>query len=304
MPPKSVKKTVVHDKTFDSDDSDCTPVVAPLKVTKSDDKLLLPKSVSRVPVKINSSDSSRTQLAQATNNLTIKADQFIEAVNAFSVFKENIAQIDIQIETKKQEHTDELLKLEKEYEDKNSKLTAHFEDKTSKLTSHYEEKNKKLDEDYKDKNKSLQNEFKNTQIDIQQKLSEFKLKSCEEMAKQFNMLLIKADDHKITLDNINRANTELEQLHKTIDSKCNAIQQEEKTKCETRLKHQVSTLELNHKAEVAEMKAQLEQQKKEIEVLCKTIDHFKHEIAEQRTLTKDIALASSKSQIHQKFGKE
>jgi hypothetical protein len=51
------------------------------------------------------------------------------------------------------------------------------------------------------------------------------------------------------------------------------------------------------------MKAQFNQQNKEIEMLNRTIETLKHEIAEQRLLTKEIAQAGSKSQITQTIGK-
>ena len=130
------------------------------------------------------------------------------------------------------------------------------------------------------------------------------MKGCEEVAKQFNMLIIKVEDHKHLLDNVSKVSNELEQLQKTIDTKCASIQLEEKNKYEQKLKYQTSTQELNHKAETADMKAQIDQQKREVDMLYKTIENLKHEISEQRTLTKEVAQASSKSQISQKFGKD
>ena len=44
------------------------------------------------------------QLAQAINNLTVKGEQFIEAFSSFSKFRETVAQLDIQIDTKKKEY--------------------------------------------------------------------------------------------------------------------------------------------------------------------------------------------------------
>ncbi len=183
-------------------------------------------------------------------------------------------------------------------------LTQKYEDDTKKLKQQYSDLNKQLDEEYKDLNKTLQNNYKNSQIEVQQKLLEFKLKGCEEVAKQYNMLVVKEEDHFVLIDNAKKANKELETLQKSFDARCNSIKQDEKAKYELELKHQMSTLELNHKANIAEMKARIEQQTKEISMLNKTIDTLKNEITEQRTLTKEIAQAGSKAQIQQKFGKD
>ena len=51
------------------------------------------------------------------------------------------------------------------------------------------------------------------------------------------------------------------------------------------------------------MKAQFNQQNKEIEMLNRTIETLKQEITEQRLLTKEIAQAGAKSQITQTFAK-
>jgi len=52
----------------------------------------------------------------------------------------------------------------------------------------------------------------------------------------------------------------------------------------------------------ADLKAQVDQQIKEIAVLKDQIDNMKHELSEQRALTKEVAQASSKGQISQNFG--
>lgn len=257
-----------------------------------------------VLVKYSSNDSDRIQLAQAINNLTIKSEQFLEAIKSFDSFRENIAQLDIQIETKKREHKDLIDNLELTYVNKSKNLDSEYKELNKALQNKYQEINKKLETEYQDKNKQLQNDFKNHQIEVKQKLSEFKVKSCEEIAKEFEMMVIKNDDYKNLISNVQRANQDLEDIKKNFNDQCNNIRSEEKNKYQAQLKLEMTTSELNHKANIAELKAQVDQQKKEIDVLQKTIDNLKHEIAEQRTLTKEVAQASSKSQINQKFGKD
>ncbi|ARF08266.1 hypothetical protein Catovirus_1_316 [Catovirus CTV1] len=272
--------------------------------SENENELLESTKKPLVMVKYSANDSDRTQLAQAINNLTIKSEQFLEAMKSFDTFRENIAQLDIQIETKKKEHKALIDDLELNYVNKNKNLDGEYKELNKQLHSKYNELNKKLESEYQDKTRTLQNDFKNTQIELKQKMTEHKLKACEEIAKEQNMTVIKNEDHKTLLSNVQKANHDLEDLKKSFNDQCNSIRNEEKTKYQLQLKQEVTTLELNHKANIAELKAQVEQQKKEIDVLQKTIENLKHEIAEQRTLTKEVAQASSKSQINQRFGKD
>lgn len=297
------KKTTVQQEVSVSEETKTQNTNSDSENTDLSHESILNKKPS-VIVKYSSNDSDRIQLAQAINNLTIKSEQFMEALKSFETFKENIAQLDIQIEAKKREFKDAINNLELSYNNKTKNLENEYLELNKHLQSKYQEINKRLESDYQDKNKNLQNEFKNNQIDVKQKLSEFKIKACEDISKEFSMMLIKNEDHKNLLNNVHKANQELEELKKSFSEQCNLIRNEEKIKYQQQIKLEVTTLELNHKANVAELRAQVEQQKKEIDVLQKTIDNLKHEIAEQRNLTKEVAQASSKSQINQKFGKD
>jgi len=246
-----------------------------------------------VSVPYNSNDTDRVQLAQAINNLTVKGEQFVNALNSFTTFKETITQLDIQIETKKKQYKEIMEKLDKDYNEK-----------TGQLQREYTDLQKQSQTAYNEKLRLNQNELKNNQIEVSQKLKEYKLKACEDMVKEFNMMILKIEEHRNMTENINKINRDLEDIKKKFDSNCNLIRTEEKNKYELELKRQKETQELTHKTNCAEMKAQLDQQKREIDMLNKTIETLKLEIAEQRNLTKEIANASSKAQINQRFGKE
>ena len=117
-------------------------------------------------------------------------------------------------------------------------------------------------------------------------------------------MILKIDEYKLLMETINKTNKELDDLKKKFDSSCNAIKQEERQKYDADLKRQKTEQELTYKTSTAEMKAQFDQQKREVVLLNETIDTLKIEIAEQRKLTIEIAQASSKAQITQKIGKE
>ena len=284
MPPRKVKtaEPVQPIKVVDHIDSD------------SDDSIPSPsqsKSFNTV-VKYNSNDNDRIQLAQAINNLTVKGDSFVEALGSFSKFKETIVELDIQIDSKKREYKELLDRKTKEYQEKNLELQLEYDEKKKQLTTSNQEMTR-----------TLQNEFKNNQIETEQKLKQFKLKACDDVVKEFNMRTIKLDEHRDLLESVTRVTKELEDLKKKFESNCNANRAEEKAKFEAELKRQSFAQEQTYKTATAEMKAQFNQQSKEIEMLNKTIETLKQEITEQRNLTKEIAQAGAKSQITQTFAK-
>jgi hypothetical protein len=248
MPPK---KLVKHEAIADVSD------VQVLSVQHSMPK----KSATPSSVKFSTNDSDRLQLAQAINNLTIKGDQFISALeNLKQLDHERLTELDLQISAKKTE--------------------------------------------YQDLNLHLENEFKNNQIETNQKLNEFKIKACQEIASEHNMTVIKKEDYNKLQSDISVLHNELGEFKATFESKLHSELEKEKTYYVNKLKHEMSTLDLTHKAQCAELKAQCDQQKREIDILNKTIDNLKHEIAEQRNLTKEVAIAGSRAQITQKIGKD
>ena len=300
MPPK---RTTVAKKAD-------VPVVQPDSSSESSDDEQITQSrtlasvASVVSVKYNQNDTDRVQLAQAINNLTVKGEQFIEAFSSFSKFKETVAQLDIQIDTKKKEYKNLVEQIEKDYKEKTHLLEKEFKDRNHNMEREFSGKNKHLTSSYADLNKDLQNDYKNKQIEVTQKLKEFKLKGCQDGAKEYDNLLMNNEEHKSMIDVHNKTQKELDDLKKKFDSNCNSIRAEEKTKFDTELKRQKLEQELTYKTQTAEMKAQLDQQKREVDLLNKTIESLKGEIAEQRQLTIKIAQANSNAQITQNFKKD
>lgn len=292
MPPKRApvaKK--VQKPVSESEESDEEVEVTPVVQTQTVSHVKVTKPT--VSVTYNPNDSDRVQLAQAINNLTVKGEQFVSALNSFSKFSEIVTELDIQIETKKRHYKDMNDKLEKEWKDKVARLEKEEEEKTRQYKLHDVEQKR-----------NLENELKNQKIENDQKLRQYKLKGCEDVVKEFNMMVIKTEDYKSLQDTIAKVNRELEELRKKFDTNCDTIKKEERGRFEGILKSQEKTQELNFKAATAEMKAQVDQQKKEVEMLNKTIDTLKAEIVAQRELTQAVANAGAKSQITQQFSKQ
>jgi len=299
MPPKkAVKKVEDEDFVEEQEDSE-----EPVKKTK-------PKStastLTQSPMYLSSSsskDSDRIQLIQAINNFTIKGEQLMESIKSFDTFREQIAKLDIQINAKKQEYDEMEQTANAVHTQKMKKLEAEYSDLNTALQSKYNTTNKKLESEYEDKSRKLANDFKNSQIEIKQKLAEFKLKACEELAKENSMVVIKSDDLVGLQQNVAKTNGELDTLKKAYDKDIDKVRQEEKTKYTTQLDNEKKILQLNANVTNAEMKAQIDQQVKEIQVLKSQIENLKHELSEQRALTKEVAQASAKAQITQSFAK-
>ena len=118
------------------------------------------------------------------------------------------------------------------------------------------------------------------------------------------MMLIKKDDYTKLITDVSTINNELDNFKQTFEDKLSSQLEKERQHYNSKLQSEIATRDLTHKAQSAELKAQCDQQKKEIEVLNKAIENFKHEIAEQRNLTKEVAIAGSRAQITQKIGKD
>jgi len=150
--------------------------------------------------------------------------------------------------------------------------------------------------------KELELNQKNLQIETNQKLREFKLKACKDMATENGFLLVdKIDNDKLTTEK-NTLVTELKQLKDKFDSTLKAEVAVEKNKYDSLLKQEKLTMELTYKMQTAEVSAQVVQLQKEVTVLNKMIDNLKNELSEQRNLTKEVASSASRSAINQTIG--
>jgi hypothetical protein len=179
-------------------------------------------------------------------------------------------------------------------------LSSFSQERLSDLDMQIESKKR----EYEHMNTQLENNFKNNQIETQQRLNEFKVKACEEIAKEYNMQVIRNEDYYKLKNDLSNVQKELNDINKTFDDRLFKDVEKERQLYLSKLQQESTTLTLNHKAQMAEITAQCAQQKKEIEMLNKTIENLKHEVAEQRNLTKEVAIASSKAQITQQIGRQ
>ena len=214
-------------------------------------------------VKPTAGDSDRLQFALAINNLTARSEALVAALQEIQTFdRDRIQTIEMKLEAKKKEYAD----------------------MTQTLSTQYEQAQKQLE-----------NEYIDAKIKCNQDIREHGLVAANNLLATMNMTSISVDKLNGMVNELSTIkDAHATTLKKELDDSHHQAKQE--------LSRQISALQLEHKATVASLQAQVEQQVKEIRVLNDTISGLKHELAEQRTLTKEVAQASSKSQISQNFG--
>jgi hypothetical protein len=251
----------------------------------------------------STSDSDRVKLAQAINNFTIKSEQLLQEMKNFETFRESILSLDILIGTKKQEFEEMTFNMESTYKNKTKRLENEHNDRTKQLESDFVDRAKKLESEHSDKRKNLTSEYQDMQVEMRRKVTEDKTRYCTTYATEMKMRFIREDELTEIFNREQKSLRDYEDLKKTFDKQCDAIRAEEIKKYSAQLKAESNTMELTHRANNAQLQAQVEQQKREILMLTQTIESLKAEIREQRELTREVAQASSKAQITQTIGK-
>lgn len=117
-------------------------------------------------------------------------------------------------------------------------------------------------------------------------------------------VLVKQRETPISVEDLNALNSAIaksEGIHKTELDK--AIGDGKRSEAAA-VKAATTNQSLVHKAEVAEISAQIKQKEAEVATLSRQIEQQQKEIAEQRALTKSVAEAGRQGAIQQSFGKQ
>jgi urease gamma subunit len=265
MPPKKIKdmQAELLSSTTTTPSSVCTQPSSSTTASNNAAPAKSSSTSSGVVVKASPGDSDRLQFAQAINNLVAKSDAIVAVLQEIQTFdRDRIQNIDMKLEAKKKEYAD----------------------MTASLSSQYEQLQKQLE-----------NEFIDAKIKCNQDIRENGLTAANNLLAGMNM-------SSIQVEKLNSMVTELTTLKETHAKEMQKALTEATNTAEKALERELNGLKLEHKATIASLQAQVEQQVKEIRVLNETISGLKHELSEQRNLTKEVAQASSKSQISQNFG--
>lgn len=312
MPPKRVTKAKMVEPEPVATNSVYSDNDSVVEDSKKSVMSSLTKATTKKPVALvkftnentkTSSSSDRLQLAQAINNLVFKGDSFTNALEQLhEMTNERLTELDLQLESKQQEYDSLMQKINNEHTTRVESLQQEYQVLEKELTTNYNNNKKDMERNYENKSKELELSQKNLQIETSQKLREFKLKACKDMATENGFLLVEKTDNDKLITEKNTLVAELKQLKDKFDSTLKAEVTVEKNKYDSLLKQEKLTMELTYKMQTAEVNAQVLQLKKEVDVLNKMIDNLKNELAEQRNLTKEVASSASRSAINQTIG--
>lgn len=137
----------------------------------------------------------------------------------------------------------------------------------------------------------FEQENKMGEIRCKQHLAEFEYDGAIE-------IIEKKEEVAIASDKLQEMEEELETLRQDNKDELEAVKKEEKDKGDKALKSAINNANLVHKAEVAELTASVKQQDKEIVSLQATIENLRHELGQQRKLTKEVAEAGRQAPIN------
>lgn len=138
-----------------------------------------------------------------------------------------------------------------------------------------------------DLEEKLANEERKRKLELDLSLKEYGYKSALEIISERGEVAVPS----VSYNELQKMYDDLKQC-KDNDVK-RAVKNEQDRNSE-HIKILTQTLELKNQAEVAKVQAQLETQVNQIQLLEKTIERITNDLDEQRKLTKDVALASSK----------
>lgn len=291
---KSVNRTNVELSESSSEESEVETV--PIKKAV--------KSV-KTPTSESPEINDRVVIAKALNNYSNVSKEFTKALETWNqITTERVNEIIINIEVKKNEYDELINKKAKEYNDLMEQREKEYTKKESELEDKYKNKKQDLEQDYKMKSIEMEQQIKNTKIETEQKIKEFQIIACEEIATKNNYVLVSQNDYEKLQAELQSMKEKISEIESNFNDKLVEKIELEKNVLQDKLKQDTIAIDLNHKAEIAELNAQTKQQIKEIEFLNKLIVNLTNEVSEQRNLTKEIAKASSKAQITQSFNKD
>jgi hypothetical protein len=133
-------------------------------------------------------------------------------------------------------------------------------------------------------------QIKDGQIETDQYLAEHKYDGAVNILKEINEVPIKSSE-------LQKMRDTLTTLSQERDQEITDLKKKERDRGDKAMHAALNNMTLKHKAEIAELTASVNQQKKEIITLEATIKNLQNELAEQRKLTKDVAEAGRQAPI-------
>lgn len=144
--------------------------------------------------------------------------------------------------------------------------------------------------------KSISVKEKDGKINLEQRLKQYGYEEALKIIQDNGQTVIEDEQYQKTLTENNNLKTNWEQ-------EIQKVRDEERARQKKEIVAVTNNLNLKHEAITAKITAETEQQAKEILSLTKSIESLRAEIAAQRELTKEVAMAGKQGAITQSFGK-
>lgn len=178
-----------------------------------------------------------------------------------------------------------------------------FMSSVSNLTNYTDETFNDLNLQIESKKVEIENlgcEYENKRIQFDIETSHYYAEHKYEGALSF---LRERGEESIQSEELSKMRVEISQLKESHEKEINDAITKEKVESKKAIASITQNMELQHKANIAELNASVKQQKNEIISLHNTVSSMKEDITAQRELTKDVALASKQGAINQTIGK-
>lgn len=234
------------------------------------------------------SSSDRLQLVKAVSSFGDAKLALAKQWEALSAFNEDRIQEMDQLMGVKRE---ELIALETEGKEKMERIDAEGKERVERTDAECKEKLKQLDVEMKDKKIVLDQAFKQYALERAKAVFTEQDYSWIETEK-----LVKLQSTEEAWE---------EKLKDAVDKNHRKSEQNKAIALNALKSSQTAALNennLKHQAETAELKAKVQEYAREVEANHKSIEGYKSEIAAQRELTREVALAGKQGAINQSFG--
>ena len=181
--------------------------------------------------------------------------------------------------------------------DKFLEATQQFQDYKTDVFADLDRQIEAKKSELTDVTQKINTEEEETRIATKQRIQEFRREAAIQILSEF-------DEEAISSEELSNMRDELDELKQNQEDEINEAVDKIKTEYEKAKHTALNNMELTHKATIARLEASAEQKEKEVNVLQQTIDDLKHELREQRELTKSVAGSLKQGAITLNTGKQ
>lgn len=298
MPKKS--KQVISESDSSSNDSDSDHEIDQLSV-HSVDTVSIPKNNINI-YKFNN------EIIKMFEKMNSTKQEFVESVGKFEKYTSNrIIELEQSYEDRKFNTTSEIDNLKKSYQESQQKLKKTYDETKQKIEKDIEVKTNNINQKHEDKCRELQKEYEMKEYQFKHnytKMMDDMEREKEKNGYTFALSALKQrNEVPIKSDELAEKNQKLAKIMSEHATEIKKLEETLKARHTKEMAYELEKIKLTNTSNVATITAQNEQKSLQIEVLNETIASLKKELAEQRTLTKQVAEASRQGQIVQNMGK-